>query len=127
MDELMQIKDSLTHFTSIMLDKERTGFFMVMTPEQMAILDTERALSMFEDLGMALSGIVLNQVLPQDLDAKSGFLAHRLATQQQHLDRIKRDFGDRVVSVIPMFPKEPKGIKELAKVSDYLMNGRMAL
>ncbi len=127
LDELLEIKESLTNFTSIMLDKERTGFFMVMTPEHMAILDTERALSMFKELGLGLSGIVLNQVLPPELDAKSGFLAHRLAAQREQLDKIRKDFGNKVLSVIPMFPKEPKGLDGLAKVSDYLVSGRMAL
>jgi arsenite/tail-anchored protein-transporting ATPase len=127
LEELMDIKKSLTNFTDIMLDKERTGFFMVMTPERMAILDTARALSMFRDLGLRLSGIVLNQVLPPNLDTKSGFLAPRMATQREHLEKIRQDFGDQVVSVIPMFPKEPKGMEGLAKVSDYLVSGRMGL
>jgi arsenite-transporting ATPase len=127
LEELAKIKESLTNFTSIMLDKERTGFFMVMTPERMAILDTQRALSMFGDLGLTLSGIVVNQVLPRDLDAKSGFLSSMVAAQRGPLETIKKEFGGNVVSAIPMFAKEPKGLKGLVEVSQYLFNGSMAL
>lgn len=123
LEELMEIRESLTNFTNIMLDKERTGFFMVMTPERMAILDTQRALAMFKDLGLDLSGIVVNQVLPSDLGGKSVFLAHQLAAQREHRDKIRKEFGNKVTSVIPMFPKEPKGLEGLAQVSDYLVHG----
>jgi arsenite-transporting ATPase len=54
--ELQGIQAKITRFTDLMLDERRTSFFMVLIPERMAILDTERALEMFDALGLQMAG-----------------------------------------------------------------------
>jgi Anion-transporting ATPase. len=44
---------------------------MVITPEKLSIDDTERALKMFRELRMELSGIIINQVYPMELVNKN--------------------------------------------------------
>ena len=123
LEELYDIQRKLGFFKDVMLDRRKTAFFMVMTPEKMSILDTERALDMFKELGLTLSGIVVNQVLPSRLaNNPSKLLAHRVEMQQRYLDEIRRKFGGKVVSVIPMFDREPKGLSMLGEVAKYLVN-----
>ena len=128
LSELYEIQKKLGFFKDVMLDSRRTAFFMVMTPEKMSILDTERALEMFKELGLSLSGIVVNQVFPPELENNpSELLAHKIKMQQQYLGEIKRKFGEKIVSVIPMFEREPKGLNMLPEVAKHLVSSPISV
>ena len=125
--ELLDIRAKITTFTSLLTDAKRTGFFMVLVPERMAILDTERALAMFSELGINLSGLVVNQVYPPELAARGEFLASRVQMQREHLEAIGGKFGNLVSAVVPTYPREPKGLDMLARVGEDLMRPRPEL
>ncbi|BDG61077.1 ArsA family ATPase [Caldinitratiruptor microaerophilus] len=130
MNELIDIRNKIKSFTDLITDKKRTAFFMVLIPEKMAILDTERALQMFGSLGMEMSGLVVNQVYPADLLDKPGtseYLRNRVEMQQEHLREIARKFGDRVKSIVPMFTREPKGAEMISTASEHLMTPQIAI
>ncbi len=130
MAELLDIRRRITTFTDLIADKTKTGFFMVLIPEQMAILDTDRALAMFNELGVNLSGLIVNQVYPPDLVNEpqlSEFLRNRLASQKPYLQEIAQKFGDRVLSVVPMYTREPKGLEMIAQASRDLMHCQIAI
>ncbi|HEW94131.1 arsenic transporter [Candidatus Geothermarchaeota archaeon] len=121
--ELSSIREKLDFFRDALTNPETTGFFMVLIPEKMAILDTERAIKMFEKLGISLSGVIVNQVYPFELleiPNLSEFLKHRIEMQKMYLKEIKEKFGEYVRAIIPMFDREPKGMEMIAKVADHL-------
>ncbi len=121
--ELSSIKEKLDFFKDTLTNPENTAFFMVLIPEKMAILDTEKALKMFEKLGISLSGIIVNQVYPfelLDIPNLSEFLKHRINMQKEYIKQIKEKIGEYVRAVIPMFDREPKGLEMIAKVSEHL-------
>lgn len=126
--ELNDIQAKITRFTDLMVDQKRTSFFMVLIPERMAILDTERALQMFDALGLQMAGLIVNQVYPPEfLEAKGEageFMRNRAQSQQKCLDEIKSKFGSKVVAVLPMYPREPRGLDMIERVSEDLMHGR---
>jgi len=125
MAELLDIRKKIKTFTDLITDRTRTAFFMVLIPEKMAILDTDRALSMFRALGIEMSGIVVNQVYPVELLDKanlSSFLKSRIDMQQRYVSEIKEKFGDYVVATLPMFEREPKGLEMIRRASVELMN-----
>jgi len=126
--ELQGIQAKITRFTDLMLDQRRTSFFMVLIPERMAILDTERALEMFDALGLQMAGLIVNQVYPKELaDAVGGeavqFLRNRAQMQRGYLDEIRSKFGSKVVAMLPMYPREPRGLDMIEKVSQDLLFG----
>lgn len=130
MNELLDIRNKIKSFTDLITAKKRTAFFMVLIPEQMAILDTERALKMFENLGITMSGLVVNQVYPAELLTKEGtseYLLNRVRMQQHHMKTIAEKFGDRVKSIVPMFTKEPKGMEMIATASGFLVDCKTEL
>jgi arsenite/tail-anchored protein-transporting ATPase len=47
--------------------------------------------------------------------------------QREHLEEIGRRFGDRVAAVVPTYPREPKGMEMLARVSEDLMQSSAAM
>ncbi|MBT9258521.1 MAG: arsenical pump-driving ATPase GET3 [Clostridiales bacterium] len=128
--ELQDIHQQIKNFTDLITNRKRTAFFMVLIPEKMAIVDTERALSMFASLGMEMSGLVVNQVYPQSLlndPQTSDYLRHRVAMQQQYLAEIARKFGDRVQAVVPMFTREPKGVDMIRQTAEALVEAPLVV
>ena len=126
--ELQDIQQKITRFTDLMVDQRRTSFFMVLIPERMAILDTERALEMFDALGLQMAGLIVNQVYPAELaEAKGGeaveFLRNRARMQRKYLDEIKSKFAGKVVAMLPMYPREPRGLDMIERVSQDLLFG----
>ena len=103
---------------------------MVLVPESMAILDTERALAMFHDLGITLSGVVLNRVYPKELLEDPGipeFLRNKIRGQDEYLEEIKEKFGDYLVAILPTYEREPKGLDMLKRVAQDLMFSKMSI
>ncbi len=130
MAELVDIRNKIKSFTDLITDARRTAFFMVLIPEMMAILDTERALAMFESLGMQMTGLVVNQVYPADLLAREGtsqYLRNRVEMQQRYLKVIAEKFRDRVKTVVPMLTREPKGAELIEQAAAHLMNCQISL
>ncbi len=130
MKELLDIRSKIKTFTDLITDKVRTAFFMVLIPEKMAILDTERALQMFQQLGIHMSGIIVNQVYPVELLKKpqlSDFLKNRIMMQQEHLEEIKRKFGPYLVSYLTMYTREPKGLDMIRMISEDLMKPKFSI
>jgi len=126
--ELIEIRSKIKSFTDLITDQRRTAFFMVLTPEKMAILDTERALKMFEALGIGMSGLIVNMIYPLDLlesPSTSELLRNRIKMQQKYMEIIKRKFGPQVVCALPMYPMEPKGLEMIAKVAEDLMESKV--
>jgi arsenite-transporting ATPase len=124
MKELLDIRRKITTFTGLITDQRRTAFFMVLVPEKMAIVDTERALSMFRDLGIRMSGLIVNQIYPRQLLDQphlSDFLRHRVRMQQDYLRIIEEKFGAYLCAALAMYPREPKGLEMIAQVAEDLM------
>jgi len=130
MGELIAIRDKIRTFTDLITDVRRTGFFMVLVPERMAILDTERALAMFGGLGIRMSGLIVNQVYPAELAEREGaspFVRSRVEMQRDHLAAIRQKFGRQLLGVLPMYPREPKGLAMIARVARDLVRPEFVL
>jgi len=128
--ELLDIRSKIKAFTDLITDKERTAFFMVLTPEKMAILDTERALRMFEALDIGMSGLIVNMIYPQELlerSSTSDLLRSRIGMQRKYIDVLKEKFAGQIVCALPMYPREPKGLDMIAQVADDLMQPKIIL
>jgi len=121
--ELEFIRGRLDFVNNMVRDKTQTAFFYVLIPELMPILDTRKALEMFRAFNVTVSGVVLNQVYPQELQEEHGvpdFLKNKIAAQQQYLDRISQEFSDLLTAVVPMLDREPKGLEMIAKLAGLL-------
>jgi len=130
LEELDFIKSRLGFVSNMMRDEEHTAFFYVLIPELMPILDTRKALEMFRAFNIPLSGVVINQVYPVDLlkqKSVPSFLKNKISMQQKHMKTIQAEFGPVVRGVIPMFDREPKGLKMIPKVAEKLFKEGLLL
>jgi len=120
-NELIYIKDRIGRSSKIMTDTEKTAFFFVLTPEEMTIVDTEKAAQLFARYKVPLSGYIVNRVIDRELlkDTIPTYLRNRIQMQAGALEMIEHKFGSSVLSAVPEFDSEIKGldvIRDLAEV-----------
>jgi len=119
--ELQYIKGRINASSGILTDKERTAFFFVVVPEEMIIIDTQKAAELFARFDVPIAGYVVNRVLPQELYSQNvpAYLKNRLAMQSGYLDKIKATFGNQVLGYVPELERDVTGlpmIEKLAKI-----------
>lgn len=117
--ELMDIKYRINTSSSVLTDKEKTAFFFVIIPEEMILLDTQKAAGLFAKYQVPLSGYVVNRVIPQELGQQSipEYLRNRLDMQKGYLNRIDELFGQDVLARIPEFERDITGLAMIEKVA----------
>jgi len=119
--ELLYIQGRINASSGILTDREKTAFFFVLVPEEMIILDTQKAATLFARFDVPISGYVVNRVLPQELRSQDipAYLKNRLAMQNGYLDKIKATFGNQVLGYVPELERDVTGlpmIEKLAKI-----------
>ncbi len=123
--ELQDIKYRISTSSSILTDKQKTAFFFVIIPEQMAILDTQKAAGLFAKFQVPLSGYIVNRVIPPELAQQEipAYLRNRLEMQAGHLERIDALFGDEVLSRIPEFERDITGLPMIEEMAEAMFGG----
>lgn len=118
--ELQEIKYRINTSSSILTDKVKTAFFFVIIPEEMALLDTQKAAGLFAKYQVPLSGYIVNRVIPAELGQKNipDYLRHRLEMQENYLKRIEELFGAQVLARIPEFERDITGLPMIRKVAE---------
>ena len=123
--ELQYIKERINKSSGILTDRQRTAFFFVVIPEEMAILDTKKASGLFAKYDVPLSGYIVNRVIPESLGQQQipEYLRHRLAMQDGHLTTIKRELGDDVLAYVPEFERDITGLPMIEKMAQQMFGG----
>ena len=118
--ELLDIKYRINTSSGILTDQKKTAFFFVIIPEEMALLDTQKAAGLFAKYQVPLSGYVVNRVIPAELGQHNipDYLRHRLAMQEGYLKRIDDLFGAQVLARIPEFERDITGLPMIETVAE---------
>jgi len=123
--ELQEIKYRINKSSSILTDKHKTAFFFVITPEEMIIVDTQKAAGLFAKFDVPLSGYIVNRVIPRELVSQDipEYLRNRLEMQKGYLDKIDQVFGADVLTRVPEFERDITGLPMIEKVANSLFGG----
>ena len=123
--ELQDIKYRINTSSSILTDKQKTAFFFVITPEEMIIVDTQKAAGLFAKFDVPLSGYIVNRVIPRELVSQDipDYLRNRLEMQKGYLDKIDQVFGADVLTRVPEFERDITGLPMIEKVANSLFGG----
>jgi arsenite-transporting ATPase len=111
-----------------MTDKKKTAFFFVLTPEEMTVVDTEKAAGLFAKYDVPLAGYVVNRVINRDLLNQNipVYLKNRIAMQAKALEMIDATFGNTVLSRVPEFDSEIKGLPTIKKLAEVMFEEKLA-
>jgi arsenite-transporting ATPase len=120
--ELTYIKDRINASSRILTDRKRTAFFFVVVPEEMIILDTQKAAALFAKFDVPLSGYIVNRVLPPDLGQGKipPYLRNRIAMQQKYMEQIQATFGDEVRAYVPEMERDVTGLPMIERLAQRL-------
>jgi arsenite-transporting ATPase len=120
--ELTYIKERINASSRILTDKNRTAFFFVLVPEQMIILDTQKAATLFAKFDVPISGYIVNRVLPPDLDRANipPYLRNRIGMQRKYLDEIRTTFGTGIQAYVPEMERDVTGLPMIERLAQRL-------
>jgi arsenite-transporting ATPase len=125
--ELQEIKYRINTSSSILTDKAKTAFFFVVIPEEMIILDTQKAAGLFEKFNVPLCGYIVNRVIPANLASQDipDYLRYQMEMQQKYLRKIQQTFGDQVLTCVPEFERDITGLEMIERMAAVLFGGSL--
>ena len=121
LNELQYIKHRISTSASILTDKEKTAFFFVLVPEEMILIDTQKAAQMFAKFDVPVSGYIVNRVLPELIMTETGvpdYLRSRFKMQGDYLNKIDSIFGNQVLARVPEFERDIAGMEMIQRMSE---------
>jgi arsenite-transporting ATPase len=112
LNELQYIRNRINTSSRILTDKLKTAFFFVVIPEEMILIDTQKAAGMFAKFDVPISGYVVNRVLPRELLGQEipPYLRNRIEMQDKYIAQIQTMFGNQVVAHVPELERDVTGL-----------------
>ena len=122
LNELVYIKGRINASSKILTDKEKTAFFFVVTPEDMIIVDTEKAAKLFAQFDVPIGGYVVNRVIPHELINQNipEYLRNRIQMQDKYIGNIKTTFGKDVLAYVPELERDVTGLPMIEKLAEIM-------
>ncbi len=124
--ELQYIKHRISTSSGILTDRQKTAFFFVVIPEEMILIDTQKAAQLFAKFNVPLSGYVVNRVIPESLASQDipAYLRNRLQMQTGYLKKIQELFGNEVLAQVPEFERDITGLPMIQKMAEAMFGHR---
>ncbi|MWG35243.1 ArsA family ATPase [Halomarina oriensis] len=128
---LREFADRVERLRDALRDPEKTDFRVVMVPETLSVIESERLLRELGDYGVNCSTVVVNRVTESienvaDVDADAfvtpdpehcAFCSRRWESQQKALQRANEVFRGKDVKRVPLFAEEVSGESMLRVVA----------
>jgi arsenite-transporting ATPase len=102
----------------ILSDPAVTSVRLVLNPDRMAVLETERAFTFFSLYGLSVDALFLNRVLPPEI--VDPYLEMWKVHQADYRRQIKATFHQLPIFEIPLQRQEVGGISQLQQLADAL-------
>jgi arsenite-transporting ATPase len=119
LNELQYIRSRINDSSRILTDREKTAFFFVVIPEEMILVDTQKASGLFEKFDVPISGYVVNRVVPRELLDQEipSYLRNRIEMQDRYLAQIREMFGSNVAAYVPELERDVTGLPMIEKLA----------
>jgi arsenite-transporting ATPase len=119
LSELQYIRNRINSSSQILTDKAKTAFFFVVIPEEMILIDTQKAAGLFARFNVPISGYVINRVIPHDLLKVKipPYLRNRIEMQDKYLKEIDQMFGNDVAAYVPELERDCTGLPMIERLA----------
>ncbi|MFW9830540.1 MAG: ArsA family ATPase [Candidatus Thorarchaeota archaeon] len=121
LEQLERLKETISASRGELSDPSRTSFVIVMIPEAMAVAETERLLQALYEFQIPSNNIVVNMVFPDIPDCS--FCKSRKAMQRTYLAQIRDIYDDFIITEVPLFAEEIRGLPSLRRLATLLKTG----
>jgi arsenite-transporting ATPase len=119
MNSLAERLDRLRELRARLMSGRDTAFVLVLVPERLPIEETARAMTLLDESGVRIGGLIVNRVLPTE--THDAFLAARVAQERLYLDDIRSRFTSRALVYLPQFESDVCGMAALERLSRLLV------
>ena len=103
----------------LLLDRERTAFLLVLTPEKLPILESRKVRDLLTQHKVHIAAILVNRILPAD--AEGAFLETRRKQEEKYLQEIDRTFSPLPRIHLPLQAQDIHGPAALGRFGRLLM------
>lgn len=120
LSELQYIKSRISASAQVLTDPQKTAFYFVLIPEEMILIDTKNAASLFAKFNVPISGYIVNRVLPEAIMNQIGvpdYFRSRYKMQGQYLKTIDEMFGQDVLARVPEMDRDVAGLPMIEQVA----------
>ena len=130
-DDLREFSERIERLRELLRDPTRTDFRVVMIPEEMSVMESERLLERLAQFEIPVGTVVVNRVMQDPTEVADvdpdwfvapnhegcEFCARRWEVQQRALARSQDIFRNHEVRRVPLFAEEVRGEKLLRVVA----------
>ncbi|MDG5777005.1 TRC40/GET3/ArsA family transport-energizing ATPase [Haloarculaceae archaeon H-GB2-1] len=131
LEDLEVLRERIERLRAVLRDPSKTDFRVVMVPEELSVVESERLLDRLEEFGVPVGTVVVNRVMEDltdvaDVDADwfvspnvdhCEFCERRWKVQQEAIKRSQSVFRGHEVRRVPLFADEVRGEKLLRVVA----------
>jgi arsenite/tail-anchored protein-transporting ATPase len=115
---LLERRRRFSRARRLLLDHGSTAFVLVLIPEKLPILETQKALDALRRHEVPVAGLVVNRVLPEE--PGGAFMDARRAQEREYRTRIDTAFASLAQVQVPMLPHDVHGLDSLRRVAAFL-------
>ena len=120
---LLERRQRFSRARRLLLDPATTAFILVLIPEKLPILESEKTLTVLKEHKVPVAGMVVNRILPND-QALGEFLESRRSQEAAYLKQIEKVFSKLPRVQIPLLSCDVQGINALREVAQHLLIDR---
>lgn len=103
----------------ILLDSDATGFILVLIPEKLPILESQKAVESLRAAEVPVLGLVVNRVLPPQHLGE--FMEHRREQEAAYLAQIDASFPRLHRLYLPLLPRDVEDLQSLRTIGAQLL------
>ncbi len=98
----------------VIKDAQQTAIALVLTPEKLPVLETERAVRQLQEQQLPLAALWVNRNIPAHADGE--FMAQRRHQEELYRAQIRTLFAGLPVAFLPLFERDLDGINGLQQL-----------
>jgi arsenite-transporting ATPase len=117
-DQIQKLFDQVEGVRRILADPALTSVRLVLNPDRMAILETQRAFTFFSLYGLTVDALFINRVLPPEVT--DPYLKPWKEKQSDYREQIAESFSPLTPFEVPLMRQEVTGLPALILLSDSL-------
>jgi arsenite-transporting ATPase len=118
LEQLQAMKARMEEARKTLSDPKKTSYNLVMIPEEMSILESERTLPVLKQYGIHVGSVIVNQIIPEN--SRCSFCAEKRRQQLERMKTIRSKFGKFTIKEIELAKDEVKGMRMLEKIGGEL-------
>lgn len=116
-EDLDELKARIERVRSMMRDPMYTDFRVVMVPEKMSALETQRMIEQLSRYEIPVKTVVINKVM-EEVNEDCEFCQSRWKVQQENIEEANTMFRDLDIQYVPLMTEDVHGFDSLEKVAE---------